>query len=455
MNDKNIENFLIFNPWRRGDFTFLKKSYTKRWLLEKIKQGGYLESEEILVIYGPRQVGKTTLFYMAMRHLIEEKEINPQNIFYFKADDPLIQTDFFGHFSELLSFIREGKTLGKAFIFIDEAQKVPEIGVFLKNLADLRDPNIKIIVTGSSSLELRQKIHESLTGRKKVLQLYPFSFKEFLFKVKGASDWKAAWEETSDFYQFMTFGGYPHVALAKTAEEKKSRLNEIYTSYIQKDITDFLRIDNPDKFNRLVRILADQVGNLLNIQELSGTLGLNRLTVEKYLHILEETFVIKRVTPFFKNPRTELSKMPKIYFLDTGLRNYIAGNLALFPEERGDVGKIAENHVFTEYQKALKDLEKLHFWRTQTGTEIDFIYYKNEQEFYPVEVKYSIDPPIPRGLRSFIETYSVKEAVLFQKNRIDENSPKVGGAELIQLPLRWCGVQNVGHFESLPFHPDL
>ncbi|MBI5412636.1 ATP-binding protein [Candidatus Peregrinibacteria bacterium] len=455
MVNKNIENFLLFNPWRHGDFSLFKKPYTKRWLLEQMKQTGVFENEFIAVIYGPRQVGKTTLFYMSMRFLAEERGVPAENIFYFKADDPLIQTDFFSHFSDLVTFVRENKKDGKAFVFCDEVQKVANIGIFLKNIADLQDPDLKIFVTGSSSLELRQKAHESMTGRKQVMSLYPFSFKEFLLRASGDSGWKPIYDDESFFNQFITFGGYPGVILAKTSEEKKARLNEIYTSYIEKDITDFLRIEYPDKFNRLVRILADQAGNLLNVHELSGTLGLNRLTTEKYIHILEETFVIKRVTPFYKNPRTELSKMPKVYFLDTGLRNYIAGNLGLFPEARGDVGKVSENHVFTEYYKALKDLERLYFWRTQTGAEVDFVYYKNEHEFYPVEVKYSDNPEMPRSLSSFMRTYPVKEAVLFQKNVSPDAPLSSRNTTLLRLSVRQCGVDHIGDYHSLPFHPYL
>lgn len=453
MSNKNLENFLIFNPWRKGDFRILEEHYTKRWLLQKIKASGAFENLDIIVVYGPRQVGKTTLFYMWMKNLIEAGT-DPKNIFYFKADDPLIQTDFFDHFSSLHHFVKEYKNSGKAFVFCDEVQKIPNIGVFLKNLADLRDPELKIMVTGSSSLELRQKTHESLTGRKEVFCLYPFSFKEFLSEIKGRSDWQASIESESDFNEFVTYGGYPKVVLAKDISQKKSALNEIYTSYIQKDITDFLRIEHPDAFNRLVRLLADQIGNLLNIHELSSTLGMNRLTLEKYIHILEETFVIKRLPPFYKNPRKEITKMPKVYFLDTGLRNYIAGNLNTFPGERGDIGKVAENHVFTEYHKALSDLEKLYFWRTQTGAEVDFIFEKNENTFFPIEIKYAIAPSFPRAMRSFIETYPVKEAVLFQRST-GKDPFKLGSTEVISVPLRFCGLDHVGPYQSLPFHPPL
>lgn len=426
---KNIENFLILNPWRQGNYQLIQEKYSKRWLFDDITK--WLKSDDIIMIHGPRQIGKTTLLYMLMNFLIQKEKTDPENIFYFNAEDTLLQTDFFENYVDLYGFVKKERK-NRAYVFIDEAQKIENIGVLLKNLYDLRDPNLKIIVTGSSSLESKQKTHEPLTGRKKTFQLFPFSFSEYLELKKQKMDGI----NIELFYEFVTYGGYPKVAIAESEMQKRAELQEIYTSYLQKDIKDFLKIEYPDIFNRLVRILADQAGNLVNIQELSGTLGINRITLEKYLKILEETFVTHRLPPFFRNPRKEITKMPKIYFLDTGLRNFIAGSLTLFPD-RTDIGKVAENHIFTEYYKNIQRLhgiEKLYFWRTQSKTEIDFIYAKNEKEIMPIEVKYGFsgkNPPV--SFKNFIESYQPKEAIIYAKEGGDFF--KIGSTKITIKPL--------------------
>lgn len=452
MTQPNLENFLIVNPWRTGNMASLQKGYHSRWLFDRVLR--WLDTEDILVIHGPRQVGKTTLLYMFIKYLLDSKGVSPTDVFYFNIEDPLLQTDFFSNYLDLYRFVKQ-KSKGRVYIFCDEAQKIPNIGVFLKNLYDLRDPQIKIIITGSSTLELKQKLHEPLTGRKKVFHLYPLSFKEYLEFRTGKNDWISGHENPDVFNEFITYGGYPKVALAQDDLQKKAELHEIYTSYLQKDIKDFLRIENPDAFNRLLRILADQIGNLLNIQELSNTLSINRVTLEKYLKILEETFVIHRLPPFYTNPRKEITKMPKIYFLDSGLRNYISGNMTIFPE-RPDIGKVSENHVFTEYYKSLQDLQRLYFWRTQNKTEIDFIYFYNDKEFFPIEVKYGASPhSIPPGLRNFIENYKPAEAVIFSRQGDDNGPQKVNSTSVLHLRLRYCGVENVAASLALPFHKPL
>lgn len=446
---KNIENFLILNPWRQGNYTQFEKSYVKRWLFDRIIR--WIEGDDILIIHGPRQVGKTTLLFMLMNYLIKTKKTDPRDIFYFNAEDTLLKTDFFENYVDLYEFVKKERQ-NRAYIFCDEAQKIPAIGIFLKNLYDLKDPNIKIIVTGSSSLELKQKTHESLTGRKKIFQLYPFSFKEYLKLKTGNDEWIAAHKNPEAFEEFVTYGGYPKVALAESDFRKKAELHEIYSSYLQKDIKDFLNIGYPDIFNRLVRILADQIGDLINIHELSNTLGINRLTVEKYLKILEETFVIHRLPPFFKNPRKEITKMQKIYFLDTGLRNYIDGNLTFF-SSRSDIGKVSENHVFSEYYKPLRGIQKLNFWRTQNKTEVDFI-LSLEKEIIPIEIKYGFlgkNPPLP--LRNFIEMHQPKEAVIFSK--LGGEAIKMGDTIIYHIPIKYCGTEKVIASFALPFHRPL
>lgn len=402
MNQKLQRLFEIRNPWRKNKGFLVPENYIVRDLEKDVKSE--VESDDILIIYGSRQVGKTTLLYK-MIQCLRQAGVSQKDLFYFSADDKLSKEHFLKEPSELVEFIVKRKK-EKAYVFIDEIQQINNPGIFLKNLYDFRIENLKIIVTGSSSLEIKSKIIEFLPGRKKVFTLFPLSFKEAVEykKADSVEQKKKVWRE------YIVFGGYPKVFLSSTISRKKRELNDIYESYVKKDVSGYLEIEKPEKFNRLVLFLSDQITGLVNIGELANTLGLNRATVERYISVLEDTFVIKKVYPFFRNPRTEITKMPKVYFLDLGLRNMIVKNLESL-EERADIGKLAENFVFTQFEYR-KDIEtEINFWRTKSGAEIDFV-VRQGRKFNLYEVKYAgaVKKCQPAVITSFEKKYNYHKA---------------------------------------------
>lgn len=190
---------------------------------------------------------------------------------------------------------------------------------------------------------------------------------------------------------------------------------DIFNSYVRKDIKDLMRIDNIAAFNKLIKILALQISNLVNNSELAVNLQLSRITLERYLFLLENTFIIKLVQPYFSNKRKEIVKMPKLFFLDTGLRNVAMNNFDP-PEVRVDKGQLIENVIFSTLFKNTPLLETIHFWRTKAGNEVDFVLVQNE--IIPIEVKYRPfpKPAIPSGLRSFLQQYSAKQVFVLTQN---------------------------------------
>lgn len=390
------------------------KNIVKRTAFSEIAK--HLDRPEISVIIGPRQVGKTTLLGQLKDYLIKNG-CKDSRIFSFNLDI-ITELELFENQQKFISFLKERIGKENIFVFIDEAQKINNAGVFFKGIYDLGLP-VKFILTGSSALEIRTKIHESLTGRKRLFQLYPFSFKEYLSaKESVLGNILNANENISSYSQarilenlqdFLKWGGYPKICLENNITEKEKELKEIFASYIEKDIVGFLRIKNRSNFTNLVILLAAQTGQLLNIASIAKTLQTSHRTIENYLDMLEKTFIIKRVQPFFKNYRKEVAKMPKIYFLDNGIRNFALRAFQDF-ETRQDKGAVLENFIFTEILKSTD--EELHFWRTKEKAEVDFVLKAKNGEIIPMEIKASQLKvnEIPRGLKSFIEKYQTAKA---------------------------------------------
>jgi predicted AAA+ superfamily ATPase len=262
----------------------------------------------------------------------------------------------------------------RIIVFIDEIQYLNNPTNFLKYIYD-NYPTIKLIVSGSSTLEIRGKLKESLVGRLIKFEILPLSFEEFLiFKgkenlskmISKPVDFEIVNNELRFYYEeFISFGSYPKIVLTNDINLKKTYLKQIYETYIQKDIRDIGKIRETEKFNKLIRILGAQAGNLVNITELSRTIGATVNTINEWIFLLENTFVIKLITPFSGNIRGELTKMPKVFFIDTGLKNCIENNFEI-------TGNSFENSFFTYINNAYK-AEKMNYYRTQDNKEIDFI----------------------------------------------------------------------------------
>lgn len=414
----DITQFNLANPWRTG--TKWQIPSARREVLNEILS--WIEEPEILILTGARQVGKTSIVYLIIDELLRRKVAQPEDLYFFNLD--LVGfSDFFADQGAFLRFLEQSRTR-RAFLFVDEVQRLKDPGVFFKGIQDLPIP-IKIILTGSSSLDIKAKTTEALTGRKKVFRIAPLSFREYL----EASDAKVTISELDqDSYlphlnvinehleQYAQWGGYPAVVLTVEPEKKIQRLEEIYTSYLEKDISGFLRIENLAAFRKLATLVASQQGALVNIQELSATLGIHRDTVARYLDYMEATFITTRLTPFFSNPRSELSKMPKVYFTDSGLRNFALGRLGseVRPLSSGPTMEaLALNALVHQYPYA----RIVNFWRTTSGAEVDFV-IADAQPQACIEVKAGEmkSVKISRGYRSFLEKYNPSRALVLNRN---------------------------------------
>ena len=325
-------------------------------ILKTQLQNDLMNSGKVIVLYGPRQAGKTTLSKM----IIEETGLNCLMI---NAD----QLKYIDILSSRDLNLLQSLVSGYQLLFIDEGQRIPEIGINLKILHD-ELPELKVLVTGSSSFLLSDRVAEALTGRKKIHTLLPVSMSEL------AKDFNA-FELNDQLNERLIFGMYPEVITTKNKIEKEEYLREITTSYLYKDILELETIRYPMKIRDLLRLLAFQVGAQVSMNELCNSLKLNRETVERYLFLLEQSFIIFRMNAFSRNPRNEVSKSQKFYFYDNGIRNMLIDNLSGM-ESRNDVGALWEGFIIAERKKKLLYEQKhvnTYFWRTYAGAELDFV----------------------------------------------------------------------------------
>lgn len=373
----------------------------------------HLDKKEISLIIGPRQAGKTTLMLLLQDYLVKKGEKTVFLNFDIERDK-----EFLASQEKLLRKIELEIGKENGYIFLDEIQRKTDAGVFLKGLYDMNLP-YKFIVSGSGSVELKEKIHESLLGRKRVFELGTVTFLEFVnFKTGYRYENKLpdffeieASQARSLLEEFLNFGGYPKIILEEKEAEKRQLINEIYQSYLEKDIAYLLGVQKTDNFTKLFKIIASQIGNLVNISELSSTLGISQATVKNYLWYLEKTYILKKVSPYFKNTRKEITKAPVYYFYDLGLRNFATGEFGRINLESGG-GFLFENFVFGALWEKIKNTaDAINFWRTKDNAEVDFILNRGEQ-IMPIEVKKQTfaKPEIKRSLRSFMGKYQPREA---------------------------------------------
>ena len=395
----------------------------------------HLPQKEMSLIIGPRQAGKTTLMEMLKKHLDQSGERTLFLNLDIEWDRP--------HFESQAALIRKIELeLGqqKGYVFIDEIQRKDDAGLFLKGLFDLKLP-YKFILSGSGSMELKQKIHESLVGRKRLFELFTVTLEEF---INHRTDYQYE-ENLSDFLaiekdraqqmlsEYMQFGGYPRIVMQTEQREKLRLIDEIYRSLMEKDIAYLLRLDKPDVFSALIKVLASQVGQLINYSELASTLNVSFATVKNYLWYAQKLFLVELIAPYARNIRKEISKSPVPYFWDLGLRNY---SLGLFGhlESPLEKGFVFENLVFLVLRQKLKfKAAKLKYWRTKDKAEVDFV-IEAGKSLIPVEVKYKHlkQEKVPQSLRSFIDNYNPKQAFIIN---LDLNKTlKINKTTLFFLP---------------------
>jgi predicted AAA+ superfamily ATPase len=408
-------------------------TFIKRNLLDGLIS--HLEQKEISLIVGPRQCGKTTIM-LTLKNYLEQK--GKKTLFLSMDFEP--DKEFFISQSKLIQKITLEIGKKEGYVFLDEIQRKENAGLFLKGIYDMNLP-YKFIISGSGSVELKEKVHESLVGRKRVFYMTTLNFEEF---VNYKTEYKYQ-NNITDFFtiekvrtqqlleEYLNFGGYPKVVLAESIEEKRKIINEIYQSYLEKDISYLLGIRNTDGFSNLIKIIASQIGKLTNFSELSSTLGISVPTLKNYLWYLEKTFIIQRITPYFKNIRKEITKSPVFYFYDYGLRNYILDilgeNIQSF-----DLSFLFQNFVFHLLNASPMDSNvKIHFWRTKEKAEVDFI-FESGNNLIPIEVKYKNpkDTIIERSLRSFIIKYKPVTAIVVNINF--ESEKKIDTTRVLFIP---------------------
>ena len=356
-----------------------------RYLLSRLAE--QLSSQEkILLLYGARQTGKTTLSEDILTQFSERiLKVNADEL---KYTDILSSRDL-----NKLKLLTEGYDI----LFIDEAQRISNIGINLKLIHD-NIPNVKLLVTGSSSLDLANQVKEPLTGRSLTYTLFPISMME-LRKIYNPIELQGRLEE------FMIYGQYPEVLNLSAVNQKLKYLRELTSSYLYKDIFEITTIRNRNKVKDLLKLLALQIGSEVSLNEIANKLQLSQETVSAYISLLEKSFVLFRLSGFSRNLRNEISKKDKIYFWDLGVRNALIDNFS-FMDSRNDVGAMWENLIIAERLKYLSYSEiygSSYFWRTYSGSEIDYV-EECDGELFAYEIKYN--KPKKRPPKGWVENYS-------------------------------------------------
>jgi predicted AAA+ superfamily ATPase len=388
-----------------------------RYLYKNVER--HLAHKNYTIITGARQVGKTSLLRQLYRFLKnEDKEVvflnleNKELLSSLNADVRKV----FNYISATPQKIIDGQVKKRIYLLIDEVQYLDDPTNFLKFLYDEYEYNVKVVATGSSAFYIDKKFRDSLAGRKRIFQLYPLSFNEFLvFKRQEKINKEITYMVSEPSYvseykrstysllmEYLTYGGYPAVILEDDVEEKKWLLEELKNSYLRRDIIES-GVDKEQKFIMLVRLLADQIGSQVNKNELGNTLGLDNKTVERYIYILEKCFHIDLVRPFFKNLRKELTKMPKVFFNDIGLRNAFLGKFDN-PRERMDKGELLENFIFNQL-RIKHERDKIKYWRTADRNEVDFVIEERFDFGYALEVKWDCKQYKPNKYKKFMSAY--------------------------------------------------
>lgn len=352
----------------------------KRNIFKKLHD--QLDEPQVLILLGARQVGKSTLMQDLEKSVdskIKIRKFNlefPDDLRFFSASDSEI-------FKEL-------SAIPNCLIFIDEFHYLKNASKIFKGIFDLKK-NIKIIASGSSSIEIHKHLKESLVGRKKIQKVYPLSFNE--------------WKQTGQsLNEFLTMGGMPGLLHIDSVDEKIEYLFQIVQSYILKDIRGLIKEENVRAFNHILYFLAENQGQIISTSSMANEVRMTSKTIENYLSILEQTYVVYALPSYSNKLSNELKKSRKYYFYDNGIRNSLLKNFRE-PKDRADKGFIYESHVFLELHKKLKANVDLRFWRTKQGDEVDFVWIENLIPT-PIEVKsqYSVDIP-PKSLIKFLKTY--------------------------------------------------
>jgi len=320
----------------------------------------YLSKGKVLLIYGPRRSGKTSLI-LKLLSTYKEK-------YFLGSGDDMPLRELFA--SESISKIQSAFK-GYDLIVLDEAQKIRNVGVGLKIIVD-HLPDVKVIASGSSSFKLSSEIGEPLTGRHRKILIFPLAIIELASQLGRI-------EILNNLENYLIYGSYPEVLTADAITDKKEYLVTLRDSYLFKDILELENLRNSDKLTDLLKLIAFQIGNEVSLNELSNNLQIAKQTVDRYLELLEKNFIIKKVKGFSRNLRKEVSKTARYYFFDNGIRNAMISNFNTL-KNRDDVGMLWENFLFIERMKKLnyiREFPNVYFWRTHDRKEIDLVEEKD------------------------------------------------------------------------------
>lgn len=420
--------------------------FFKRQIYSMLKD--HVGNNKATILIGPRQVGKTTL----MKQLNFDLQTKYKCLY--------IDLDIYSQYEKINSYENLINTLTlngyennneqKFILFLDEFQKYSDVSNIIKNIVD-HHPNIKVFASGSSSLAINNNIQESLAGRKRVVHIYPLSFEEFL-NFKERNDLIGQLHKVADISsdslptlmpelykelkEFLIFGGYPEVALS-AQNEKKAVLESIFDLYVKKDLVDFLDIDKIKNAKMLINHLALNHGQEINYNKLGQVASLDSKTSKNYVEILKETFLITLLSPWYTNKNKELTKTPKVYFIDNGVRNYFINNFNK-TEIRNDSSFLFESFVISELLKKGTPAKNIKFWRSKNKQEVDLI-LDDGATVKPIEIKYknNIKNSDFAGLKNFMNNYPKNNRgylINTQTNKsVLENITMLSPFELINL----------------------
>ena len=377
----------------------------------------FIPNKQYAIVTGARQVGKTSL----LRALYTDLKNQNEAVFYLSFEDPFILAAINKHPDHVFDFIAarpkriiEEQSARRIFLLIDEILYAKDPSHFLKFLYDTYENNLKIVATGSSAFYIDRKFTDSLAGRKRIFRLNTLNFREFLVfqdhqdlcteldlsRERPEYHSPLTLHLRHSFWDYLRFGGYPAVALETNEREKKMILDELKNAYVRRDVLES-KISNEIHFYMLFKILAEQTGNLMNKNDLSNELKLDAKTVDNYISILEKCFHISLLRPFFTNMRKELTKMPKVFFNDLGLRNALLNRFEAFPD-RADKGALLENYFFLRLNQKY-DAEQIFFWHTTTGQEVDFVIRDTLTTGKAYEIKWSDNKIAPNKYTPFTD----------------------------------------------------
>ncbi len=395
-----------------------------REIIEKIVSE--LSTPDILILLGSRQVGKTTILKIISNRLREKKK----NYIFLDLD---LETnlEYFSSYENIIKYIQlQGYNPGKDSIvlLLDEFHRAGRAGKTLKNLYD-HNSNIKIIATGSSSLEISNTISESMSGRKIEFRIFPLNFREFLV-FKGAASLISILDNYhigDDFLPFvykeyeelivenLIFGSFPGAVIENNPERKGRKIKDILNSYLRKDIREQLGFKDTVLYKKVLEFLGVTFATLLNTNTISKELGIYHKKTNEIINMAVETYIIDIIRPFSRNRKNEIIRNPKVYFEDTGMRNFLIKNMNMDLKLRLDTGALVENFVYNELIDKIDIFTEIKFWRTKNGTEIDFLLVKN-QDMLPIEVKSGSYTNVPRSLLFFCEKEKLSKAVIVTKD---------------------------------------